>query len=119
MKKIICTFVLVMLVAMPLMADELWRELLPDHGAAMLSISKNADGQVLLAGSWDAFILGKRSLEVDVWSVSPLGGGLSWGMLGNSERPRYVGLGYDGGLAGDHWYDRLVVYFKTPVELSF
>ena len=119
MKMLGCVLLLVMLFASPLAADDLWRELLPDRGAAMLSVSQNLDGQILLAGSWDAFQLGGRAVEGDLWSVSPLSGGLSWGGFGNVECPRYLGIGYDGNLSGDKWYNRLVIYGKTSVELNF
>jgi len=111
--------VLVVLVVSPLVAGNLWDELLPDHEAVMLSVSQNLNGQVLLAGGWEAFQLGCGTVEGDVWGISPLRGGLSWGGFGSSEHPRFVGVGYDGDIAGEHWYNRIVVYAKTPVRLNF
>ncbi len=100
-------------------ADELWRELLPDNGAVLLGVNKDLDGQVIPAGSWDAFVLSSRPVEADVWSVSPLGIGASWGILGSTDRPRYLGIGYDGKLPGERWHDRLLIYAKTQVVVEF
>ena len=116
MKMLGCVLVLVALAAAPAVADDLWKELLPDHGAVVLSVSQDIDGQILAAGSWEAFQLGGSMVEGDLWSVNPLGGGLSWSGFGSSERSRSLGVGYDGSLAGNRWYDRIVIYGKTAVD---
>ena len=119
MIKCILIVMLALVLVLPVAADELWRELLPDHGAVLLGVNRNLDGQVIPSGSWDACVLGSRPVEADVWSISPLGIGASWGILGSKERPRYIGIGYDGALPGNSWHDRLLIYAKTQVAIEF
>jgi len=107
-----------LLICLPTFADDLWRELVPDHGMVGLSISQEANGTVLLGGSWEVVELGGGMLEGDCWSIEPLGIGLSWGGFGSSAHQRFVGICYDDSIEGN-WYERLGLHFKTPVKLDF
>ncbi len=112
MKRVAVVIAVLLLVSVAVQADELWKELLPDHAGICLTVSQRGDGEVVYTGSWEAFELGSGAVEVDIWGIEPLAGGLSWGGFGNAETPRYLGLGYDVSIIGQ-WYERIVIYGKV------
>jgi len=104
---------LLLLVCLPVGADEIWQELMPDHGGIALQLFRNAggqlDGSVLAMGSWK---LG-GSWECDLWGVSPPAFGISKAVFSPD---RFLGIGHDGTRTGNKWYDQFVLYGKMPVE---
>ena len=99
-------------------ADNIFAELVPDHAGISLQINLNADLQLDAAvhpmGCWE---LADR-VEADLWNISPPGGGFSYRVSG-AENERFLGVGYDGNLGAAAWYNRIVIYGKTPIEIPF
>ena len=113
----VVALVALLLVCLPLAAEEIWSELVPDHAGVSLQLNR-ADGQlnagIQAMGCWRLFTIGEKAVEGDLWNIDPFGGGLSYPVFG----PRFLGLGYDDSLPGP-WHDRIVVYGKTIVEVAF
>ncbi len=119
MTKYILIAALLVLVAAPLAAEEVWAELVPDKASISLQLHLAADNQpdagIAAMGSWNLFDIGAKTLEGDLWRISPFGGGFSYPLLGE----RFLGVGYDAELPGGQWYSRLLVYGKMHVEVDF
>ena len=118
-KYILTAALLLVLLAVPLAADEPWLELVPDHASVSLQLHLSADNQpdagIAAMGSWNLIDIGAKTLEGDLWRISPFGGGLSYPLLGE----RFLGVGYDAELPGGQWYSRLLVYAKAHAEVNF
>lgn len=121
--RMLMVVVLSVLVCLPLAAEEIWTELVPDNAAVSLQLTLNEANQPTAAikamGCWNLLDIGQRTLQGDLWGVNPVAGGLSYPIFGTVELPRFLGIGYDGTLGGDAWYNRLVIYGKTTVEVEF
>jgi len=91
MKTLLLTVVLLVLVV-PVMADSLFDELIPDESSVALMIGKDANLKAKAVASWELFGVNEHSLFIDVWNLEPVGAGLSTDI----RETLRIGAGYDG-----------------------
>ena len=91
MRTLFLTVALLVLIV-PVMADSLFDELIPDESSIALMMGRDADLKVRGVASWELFRVKEHTLFVDVWNLEPGGAGLSTDI----RETLRIGGGYDG-----------------------